>query len=115
MNEVIQTQICRRYDVPLKKAEADSIFGFALKSGSIDEPLHGLRHKPIEGTSGWYIWRGEYSDAGDFFSPLHIKHASERCPESIPYLGLPEGWRFLVKGEYADVWFDETLLTGESL
>ena len=80
MIENLQTQICRKYDVPLVRAEADSVFGFAAKIGLTHEPLHGLRH------------------------------ASERCPESIPYLGLPAGWRFLLKDKYADVWFDESLL-----
>jgi hypothetical protein len=28
----------------------------------------------------------------------------------MPYLGLPEGWRFLVTENYEDVWEDPELL-----
>ena len=114
MSELIQSQTCERYGVAMVRSDMDSIFGFALNSSKLDAPLHGLRHTPVEGMSGWYIWTGEYDSAADFFSPLHLKHAAERCSEAIPFLGLPEGWRFLVKGDYVDVWFDEQLLKGNS-
>ena len=48
-------------------------------------------------TSGWYVWAGEaFSDAPDFFQPMHIEHVISRCPEILPYLGLAPGWRFLI-------------------
>ena len=28
------------------------------------------------------------------------------------YLGLAPGWRFLIAGDYEDVWFDERLTRG---
>jgi hypothetical protein len=36
----------------------------------------------------------------------------DKCPEALPFLGLPPGYRFLVAGEYVDVWYDSTLLEG---
>lgn len=46
-----------------------------------------------------------------FFQPLHRAHISELCPQVVPYLGLPPGWRFLIADGYEDVWFDPSLLT----
>jgi hypothetical protein len=50
------------------------------------------------------------SDAADFFQPMHIEHVSTRCPEILPYMGLPPGWRFLIADGYEDVWYDSSLL-----
>lgn len=73
-------------------------------------PVHGLRHAPVGDTTGWYIWAGEeLSDDGDFFQPLHVEHLQALCPQVIPYLALPPGWRFLLAGAYEDVWFDPTI------
>lgn len=74
-------------------------------------PINGLRHSPEGDTTGWYIWAGEVlSDQPDFFNPLHVMHMKQWCPEIQKYLGLPPGWRFLVDGDFADVWYDESLL-----
>ncbi|MBA3877977.1 MAG: hypothetical protein C0498_13850 [Anaerolinea sp.] len=74
-------------------------------------PLNGLRHPPSGDTSGWYIWVGEWADDPDFFAPLHIRHLVERCPQVLPYLALPAGYRFLLAPDYEDVWVDASLLT----
>lgn len=74
-------------------------------------PLNGLRHPAATGTSGWFIWRGEeLGTAHDFFVPLHVEHLETWCPEVVPYLALPPGWRFLLAPGYEDVWFDDLLL-----
>lgn len=72
-------------------------------------PVHGLRHTPEGDTTGWYIWRGEYSDADHFFEPLHVRHLAERMPEVMLYLALPPGWRFLLAPGHKDAWYDEKL------
>jgi hypothetical protein len=76
-------------------------------------PLHGVRYRPEAGTCGWYIWAGDYSAADDFFHPVHVAHVAEWALELLPYLGLGPGWCFLLVPEedFADVWFDESLLT----
>ncbi|HEX7704982.1 MAG TPA: hypothetical protein VF701_00840 [Thermoanaerobaculia bacterium] len=74
-------------------------------------PLNGLRHPPEGSTCGWYIWAGEHlSQDADFFQPIHVSHLGDYCPETIPYLGLAPGWRFLLAPNYEDVWFDASLL-----
>ncbi|WP_025183814.1 hypothetical protein [Leptospira kirschneri] len=107
-----QKIICKKLNVNYCPSSLNSKVGIALnvKSGIV-LPINGLRH-PIEGdTTGWYIWAGEVlSDATDFFQPLHVQHLQEWCPQIIKYLGLPPGWRFLVDGDYEDIWYDESLL-----
>lgn len=76
-------------------------------------PINGLRIQPDTSTSGWYIWGGEaWSEAADFFLPLHGVHLSEWAPLVLPYLALPPGWRFLLTTAYEDVWRDEKLVPG---
>ena len=73
-------------------------------------PIHGLRHPPDADTSGWYIWTGDLSQAGDFFHPIHTTHLVERVPLISKFLSLPPGTRFLFGPGHEDVWTDETLL-----
>jgi hypothetical protein len=81
-------------------------------SDNLDQqPVHGLRHSPEKGTTGWFIWTGEYSPADDFFKPIHAVHLLERRPDLIKYLALPPGYRFLVDDKgHEDIWEDKQLL-----
>jgi hypothetical protein len=66
---------------------------------------------PAGDTTGWYIWAGDHlSDDPTFFVPLHVEHLDEWAPQVLKFLGLAPGWRFLVAGEYEDVWYDPNLL-----
>lgn len=95
---------CLPLDLELKLGVSEDFF-----SGKL--PLNGLRHSPEGDTCGWYLWSGEeLSQTHDNFQPLHVRHLIERCPEVLPYLALPAGWRFLKAGDYEDVWFDASLL-----
>lgn len=82
----------------------------SLLDSDWDWPVHGLRHPPKAGTSGWYIWTGELSGDSDFFQSLHAEHLVKRCPEVAKFLDLPPGTRFLVGPGQEDVWTDESLL-----
>ena len=102
--------MCEQFGAEYSPPEAKSKLGVALETLR-KKPINGLRHKPSEDTSGWYIWGGENcSKSPDFFSPLHVSHMSERCPIAERFLALPPGYRFLTDGKYVDVWFDPTLL-----
>lgn len=106
-----QQELCQRYGVDFVAAEPQRKVGIArnVREGAL--PIHGLRHPPSGDTTGWYIWAGEeLSDDTDFFVPLHVDHLAEWCPAVLRFLGLPPGWRFLVAGEYDDVWEDPSLL-----
>ncbi len=109
--EEVKSELCKRHlaeffgsDDHLKVGISDTVAEGVL-------PINGLRHPPEGDTTGWYIWAGEElsSDPG-FFKPLHVLHLDNICPQILKYLGLPPGWRFLVAGDYEDVWYDETLL-----
>src|SRR6187402_2395048 len=78
-------------------------------------PINGLRHFPENNTTGWFIWGGEsFSDSPDFFVPIHVIHLKDICPIIVKYLALEPGFRFLVTGEYEDVWRDTSLLVNHS-
>lgn len=106
-----QMLFCDANGYKCEVTEQDDIVGYALETkGSI--PINGLRHNRHGDTSGWYIWCGSvYSEKPDFFAPLHAEHLKERCPEIVELLGLPSGYRFLLAGEYLDIWFDDSLLS----
>jgi hypothetical protein len=105
-----QQEVCLRYGTTLVPSPSLDKVGVALQTLQL-LPLNGLRRAPENGTCGWYIWGGdELSQADDFFQPLHVSHLGDRCPEIVPYLGLPPGYRFLIAPNYEDVWPDNTLL-----
>ncbi len=110
----LQRAICQQHAAPFTPCEPSVKLGISESALRGDLPLNGLRHPPEGDTSGWYIWGGdELGTAPDFFKPMHIHHLAEQCPEVLPYLALPSGWRFLVAPEVEDVWFDECLLQPE--
>lgn len=105
-----QSEYCSQHGYDYLIAAPNSKLGFAIQTqGQL--PINGLRHPPEGDANGWYLWFGEtLSQEPDFFSAIHVDHLSEICPEVIRFLGLPPGYRFLVAGDYADVWYDPTLL-----
>lgn len=105
-----QVKLCLKYNAIYTEYDEALKVGVSSNLKNGEYPLHGLRHEPTSGTSGWYIWCGEYSESQDFFSPLHTCHLASWRPEIMKYLGLPPGWRFLIATDYEDVWFDASLL-----
>jgi len=106
-----QNDICKKFEAipcPIKEGEK---LGLAIDTiGQL--PINGLRHISENGTCGWYIWCGEnLSENSDFFKPLHASHIQEYLPEVEQYLALPPGYRFLIAGEYEDVWHDSSLIS----
>lgn len=109
--ESSQKKICEKYGVDHYLSPPNLKVGIALNVQERITPINGFRHPPEGDTTGWYIWAGEELSADpNFFKPLHVEHLSDWCPEVQKYLGLPPGWRFLIAGEYEDVWYDESLL-----
>ncbi|MEN6293936.1 MAG: hypothetical protein ABFD07_18205 [Methanobacterium sp.] len=106
-----QQKICEKFGAVFCAAPNSLKLGISLNVRDHIYPINGLRHQAKGDTTGWYVWagEGEPSTEIDFFKPLHIIHLNEWCPEIIPYLGLPPGWRFLITPNYEDVWFDEYL------
>lgn len=110
----IQKQICNKYGLKFEPCELNLKVGISLNiiEKSNEMPIHALRLRAENGTNGWYIWGGDYSEEDDFFKPLHAFHLEEFCPLILPFLGLAPGSRFLIaeNGNYVDVWEDLSLL-----
>ena len=71
-------------------------------------PINGLRHPSEKGTTGWFIWTGDYSENEDFFQPMCTEHLLQVRPDIIKYLGLDVGFRFLTDNkDYEVIWYDE--------
>jgi len=109
--EDLQKELCKKYEVEFLSSPNDLKIGITTNVREHVVPINGFRHPPEGDTTGWYIYAGEeLSDDPDFFKPLHVERLDEWCPQIRKYLGLPPGWRFLIAGEYEDIWFDEALL-----
>ncbi|WBS02105.1 hypothetical protein OU994_28265 [Pseudoduganella sp. SL102] len=108
----IQQQICEKFGSPVNFPDADSKMGIAIETLS-QMPITATRVHPANGTNGWYIYGGEYSDAPDFYKPVHLSHVSDILPQVLPYLALAPGFKFFVDDEgYEDVWYEPEALKG---
>jgi hypothetical protein len=106
-----QRIICEKYGAYFLPCDLNLKIGISQEFSPGIYPINGLRRFPEKGTAGWYIWSGEtFSEAPDFFEPIHAYHLIERDPRIVKYLGLAVGWRFLFAPDHEDVWLDENLL-----
>jgi hypothetical protein len=105
-----QIAMCNRHGALFEATADDAIVGASRSLSSGAMPLHGIRHLAEGGICGWYLWAGDYSEADDFFEPVHVSHLAGICPDVLPYLGLAPGWRFLLAPNSVDVWYDVKLL-----
>jgi hypothetical protein len=107
--EEAQRTFCAQHGADYVPSRSEAKSGFALSTKGL-APINGLRHPPTADTTGWYIWCGEqFSEADDFFDPVHTRHLYEDYPQLVKLLGLPPGYRFLLAGDYLDVWYDASL------
>jgi hypothetical protein len=107
-----QKYICDKYSAPYVASDLNDMIGISENVASGLMPINGLRH-PLDGNAiSWYIWAGEeFSEAYNFFKPMHVKHLQDINPDIIKYLGLSPGHRFLIDDKgYEDVWEDLSLL-----
>lgn len=103
-----QKKICEKFNSLWKPINKK--FKIGISDNWNENPINGLRHSQQKGTTGWFIWSGEYSENDDFFKPICAEHLLQIRPEIIKYLGLEIGFRFLVDNKgYEDVWKDENI------
>jgi hypothetical protein len=103
-----QKEVCKKYQS--KWTPINKNLRVGVSENLTSDPIHGLRHASDKGTTGWYIWTGQYSEIDDFFKPICAKHLLQIRPQIIKYLGLDVHCRFLADNNgYEDVWYDETL------
>ena len=108
-----QKNICEKFSASYQSCDLNLKVGISLNVKDGVRPINGLRVREENETSGWYIWAGDWSDEPDFFVPLHGEHLNQWAAIVMPYLGLPEGWRFLITEDYEDVWEDLELLNNQ--
>lgn len=103
-----QKNICTKYNSEWRPINKKLNIG--ISDDYVLQPINGLRHTDEKGTTGWFIWFGEYSEDENFFKPICAEHLLKINPEIIKYLGLEIGFRFLIdKNGYEDVWKDENV------
>ena len=103
-----QKTICEKYESKWNPINKKLKIGIGSDLNA--DPIHGIRHPKVKGTTGWYIWTGEYSESDDFFQPMCAEHLLQLRPELIKYFGLDVGFRFLADNNgYEDVWFDKEI------
>ncbi|WP_423236987.1 immunity protein Imm33 domain-containing protein [Burkholderia multivorans] len=99
----LQLDTCRRYDLP-DCAPEDMVAVAISTLGKM--PVYGTRISlPAGGNVSWFFHCGEYSDAADFYQPVHTDHLAELLPAVIKYLRLPHGSKFIIDDNgFEDVW-----------
>jgi hypothetical protein len=104
-----QKEICEKYKSKWKPISKNLKIGISENLNL--EIIYGLRHKTEDGKACWFIHSGEYTGEENFYKPICAEHLLQRKPKLIDYLGLDEGFRFIIdeKG-HEDVWFDENLI-----
>ena len=106
-----QEGICTKYGAEVVACPNELTIGISRNVRNGVLPVNGVRVTPSGNSSGWFIWAGDWSNAPDFFVPLHVHHLRDWCPSTIPFLLLPPGWRFQVAPNHEDVWFDSDVQT----
>jgi hypothetical protein len=98
-----QEKICSKYGMPVQPPE--EMVAIAIDSLG-KSPIYGTRVQlPEDGNISWFIHCGEFSDADDFYKPVHVHHLSEMLPQVVNYLCLPTGAKFIIDtAGYEDVW-----------
>lgn len=98
-----QKEVCDKFGMPAQMPEPI----VALATESVGQsPIYGTRVQIPEGCNvSWFIHCGEYSEADDFYKPVHISHVIETLPQVLNYLCLPVGAKFIIDDSgYEDVW-----------
>lgn len=101
-----QQHICARYHSDFEAPQPDEIVAVALATlGRM--PIVGERIVLEDGKNvSWFIHCGAHSDADDFYQAVHWHHLAEMLPEVLPYLGLAQGFRFMIDREgHEEVWY----------
>ncbi|WP_107928796.1 immunity protein Imm33 domain-containing protein [Neisseria animaloris] len=102
-----QKKICEKYGSEFVAINENDMVAIAIDSVGL-QPISGRREVKVTNDLDeitWFIYCGEYSDADDFFSPIHVSHLKDMLPEVLPYLALSEGFGFVIDNDgYEDVW-----------
>lgn len=102
-----QKDLCKRHGSNFVTPNPEAKIGIAIETIG-KQPIRGVRLPPENGTDGWYVYCGNYSDDPDFYKPVHVHHVADVLPQILPFLGLEVGFNFIADNDgYEDVWRDQ--------
>ena len=110
MSDIVKLQqaICDHNQSAFCPISPDDMVAVALKTLG-NSPIYGVRvykANPSDNVE-WFFYCGEFSEADDFYKPLHAQHLSEYLPMVEKYLALAPGYRFIIDADgYEDVWLE---------
>lgn len=70
-----QEAVCARFGMQPVPADPSAKVGISRSVQDGLVPLNGLRHRPEQGTTGWFIWAGENSPT----VPTSLCHCGHRA------------------------------------
>ncbi len=105
----LQKQICEKYQSVYRAINESEMIAIALQTLG-QQPITASRVILRDGEMiSWFIHCGEYSDADDFYQPMHASHLDQLLPQVLPYLALDHGFNFIIDDDgYEDIWSEFT-------
>lgn len=103
-----QMAVCEKYLSAYLPITPQTMIAIAMQTiGKM--PVYGTRVAQKEsGEAGWFIHCGDFSEAKDFYQPIHAKHIREYLPLVEAYLALSPGYKFIINDKgYEDVWIED--------
>ena len=103
-----QHRVCRRYNALFAPPDPDTLT--ALSAGVKEgKPVQGMRYPWPAPMSGWLIVTDEHDGDETSLVHDHTYHVTAARPDLAPYLALPPGFGFDLRGT-SKVTYDEELL-----
>lgn len=105
--ELEQRKCCEHFDAEFTSIEDTQMV--AISEGIYEGvvPVEGVRYPSPNHMSGWWHTTDDYDGNIDSIKTVHFSHIIEKRPELAIYMGLPNGYRFLLGNKEESVWFDE--------
>ena len=105
----LSQQICAKYHSKYNPIPPNEMVAIALQTLG-QQPIYAMRIVPEQNENiTWFIHCGEYSEADDFYQPMHASHLDQLLPQVLPYLALDHGFNFIIDDDgYEDIWSEFT-------
>jgi hypothetical protein len=104
-----QRAVCRRNNAVFAPPNPDAMT--AASKGVLEgRPVQGLRYPWPDHMSGWLLVTDEYDGDPASLTRHHTYHLTAARPDLAPFLALPPGFGFDLRGGGVKVWYDEAAL-----
>ena len=75
--------------------------------------VSAVRYPSPDHMCGWWITTDLYDGNIKSLMNVHFYHLAFTRPDLLKFMALPEGFRFYIENENAEVWYDEEVLSGK--